>query len=574
MKHLFFTIMACVAFTAGLFAQLSVPGMPLSEKFSINNYSDTIEAPLPPADVEARAAVAAGDEEPGRENGLPIVAESIKVNGSMDNCGSWTRMTNGDLVWQATFTSPGAGAVAVVFSKFRLPRNAELYVYNTDKSQMLGAFTYLNNNELNMFNTAFVEGETLTVELNLYNPKSFDIELEVDEIVHVYSGNGTGARMFSSRSVVDECFVSVNCSPEGDNWQSEKRGVAQMFFRIGVGNSWTYCSGSLIGNTRRDLTPYFLTAFHCGGPSTAADKAQTIFYFEYEKMGCRTGDTIKSDSRTLRGAEMVASSNFNGGTDMLLLKIQQDPPLDWDVYWNGWDFTKNQSPSGVTISHPAPGGGTSGIAYSYKRISTYTVALVPYYEPNNGYSGKLHTNFGEYGEASGLLYGYWEVQWSATPNGHSVTAGGSSGGPLFNNKKQIVGTLTGGGSFCSYKLAKDFYGRFDMQWDYFKEAKNQLKYWLDPLGVSLGTLNGYDRSVIATDATTIGNTSLLLSWQKRGDMLILDWQGVDGAHAEVFSISGQLIDAKIFHAGENQWLLPQGTVYIVRVGGEAVKVQL
>ena len=570
MKHLFFTIIACLTFTTGLLAQLSVPGIPLSEKHSISNYSDTIEALLPPADIEARDAVAANDDEEGRRNGPVVVGQSIKVNGSMDDCGSWTRMSNGDLAWQATFTSPGAWAVAVVFSKFRLPRNAELYVYNADKSRVLGAFTYLNNNELDIFNTSFVEGETLTVELNLYNPKSFDVELEIGEIVHFFSGGAPNARLFSSRSVQDECFVSVNCSPEGDNWQSEKRGVAQMYFQT-VAGRWAYCSGSLIANTRRDLTPYFLTAFHCGGPSTVADKAQTIFYFEYEKMGCRTGDTIKSESRTLRGAEMVASSSFNGGLDMMLLKIQQDPPLDWDVYWNGWDFTKNQSPSGVTISHPAP---DNNMAKSFKRISVYTTKLVPYYDPNNGYSGKLHTNFGLYGEADGLLYGYWEVGWSATTNGHSVTASGSSGGPLFNNKKHIVGTLTGGGSYCNYKSAKDFYGRFDMQWDYFKEAKNQLKYWLDPLGVSLGTLNGYDRSIIATETTALDDASSLLSWQKSGSTLIVDWKGDDGALAEVYSVSGQLVDAKIFRTGENQWLLPQGTMYVVRVGGEAVKVQL
>ena len=569
MRPLFFTIIILFAFTNTALAQLSVPGTPLSDSHTVTNYADTVRAVLPPPEFEARAAIAADEAEELLSADIPIVAQSVTINLSTAECGNWIKLSDGNLVWQATFTSPGAAAVAVVFSKFRLPENAELFVYNADKTQVLGAFTYLSNNKYDIFNTAFVDGETLTIELNLYNPKSFDVELEVGEIVHFYSNNEASARStITARSREDECFVSVNCSPEGNDWQNEKRGVAQMYFRV-MGNQWGYCSGSMINNTRRDRTPYFLTAFHCGGPTTDLDKAMSIFYFEYEKMGCDTGDTIKDTSKTLRGAEMIASSSFDGGLDMLLLKINQDPPQAWDVYWNGWDFTKNQSPSGAGIHHPAPEGD---VKKSFKRISIYTKKIAPYYRKYQN-EGKLCTNFRPYNDlACGLLYGYWEVAWSQTMNGFSVTAPGSSGSPLFNNKKQIIGTLTSGESYCYNTSGADFYGRFDMQWDYYSNVENQLKHWLDPLGISFGALDG--SGFISVETTSVDNATSLLSWQKSGNELVLHWWGNDGAQAEVYSVSGRLVDAKTLHYGKNSWLLPLGAVYLVRVEGETIKVQL
>lgn len=38
---------------------------------------------------------------------------------------------------------------------------------------------------------------------------------------------------------------------------------------------------------------------------------------------------------------------------------------------------------------------------------------------------------------------YWSFYWDATPNGYSVTEGGSSGSPLINNNRHIIGQLYG-----------------------------------------------------------------------------------------------------------------------------------
>ena len=70
----------------------------------------------------------------------------------------------------------------------------------------------------------------------------------------------------------------------------------------------------------------------------------------------------------------------------------------------------------------------------------------------------------------------------ATETNHGVTEGGSSGSPIFNQEKRIVGQLTGGSSYCTALTSPDFYGKMDKNWDDNPNtAAQKLKEWLDPL---------------------------------------------------------------------------------------------
>ena len=62
-----------------------------------------------------------------------------------------------------------------------------------------------------------------------------------------------------------------------------------------------------------------------------------------------------------------------------------------------------------------------------------------------------------------------------------VTEAGSSGGPLFDNNKNVLGTLTGGDSDCKKPKGSDYYSRISLTWDYRTDTTKQLKYWLDPI---------------------------------------------------------------------------------------------
>jgi len=80
---------------------------------------------------------------------------------------------------------------------------------------------------------------------------------------------------------------------------------------------------------------------------------------------------------------------------------------------------------------------------------------------------------------------FWRVRhWEA-----GTTEQGSSGSPLFNQNKMIVGNLTGGDATCANPL-NDYFSKFHMQWNYYPDSSKQLKYWLDSLKTGVSELTG------------------------------------------------------------------------------------
>src|SRR5690606_38026238 len=62
-------------------------------------------------------------------------------------------------VWRVGIRSKGAYSLNILFSKFRLPPGAQLFVYNSDQSEILGSYTEKNNTELNMLPVQPVGGD-------------------------------------------------------------------------------------------------------------------------------------------------------------------------------------------------------------------------------------------------------------------------------------------------------------------------------------------------------------------------------------------------------------------------------
>ncbi|MFH1320024.1 MAG: PKD domain-containing protein [Bacteroidota bacterium] len=404
----------------------------------------------------------------GRDGGPLQVGISVPVNLSIDNSGTWTDLPDGSRIWRLKLECKDALALGVYYDNFWLPVGGKLFLYNEYKTQVIGAFTYLNNPVSGLFATELIQGETVTLEY--YEPPKplGKAIISISGISYTYRDVGF-LEKYNSYIPKDfgdsdaACEVNINCSPEGDTWQDEKKGVARIFLRIGVSYYW--CSGSLVNNVREDLTPYFLSAFHCGDGASAADFNVWIFYFNYEAPGCPNPGSEPS-SNTITGCTLRSEGDQSGGTDFLLVELNVFP--SFTPYYNGWDNTNSASPSGVSIHHPAG---------DIQKISTYT--------------GSLFTSTW----TGGMANGWWGVPgWTATANGQGVSEGGSSGSPIFNNNSRIVGTLTGGGSTCASPGSSDYYGKFYCHWDLNGgTAADQLKPWLDPDNAGVNTLNGtYD----------------------------------------------------------------------------------
>lgn len=438
-------------------AQLNIGGQPYS-------WSDDALGAVP---IEYRQMPAidrpALDQEDleDEENNLPPrfgFPHPVTLNPAQS--GTWNILPNGDRIWRLGIECPGALSVNFLFDQFWLPDGAVLYIYRPDRKDMIGGFTAQNNKgpqtEPGGFGTGLVYGDKMI--LDLYEPADVQGQsiVSISHVVHGYRyinippGLGGPESGFGTSG---PCQVNVNCSPEGNNWQDEKKGVAMIL--VG-GTRW--CSGSLINNTCRNTEALFLTADHCLNGKDAVSNpnaADWSFWWHYESPGC-TNPGSEPGHFVTNGATVLAN---NSASDFALLRLTETPvnTVSPPVYFNGWDRTGTPGSGGVGIHHPAG---------DVKKISTHTV--VP-----------------------STVGNFWELYWSATPNGHSVTEGGSSGSPLFHNGGLIIGQLYGGSSINCSNPALDLgrYGRIGVSWS-GTSAQRRLSDWLDPCGLGVNSLAG------------------------------------------------------------------------------------
>ena len=480
MKKLFTTLFL-LALTINLVSQMQVGGQPY--ELSVEQpliLPELSEVRLPALDMKK---VNAEDVQNAKEGRLELFSRYHYVGLNLHNSGSWFTMPNGDKMWRLKISAKNAMAIHLVYDQFFLPEGSIMYIYNEDYTDIIGGYTSNNNKKSGVFATGNVVGETSIIEY--YQPADVvgKAIININKVGHAY-------RWIAKASVeekADPCEVDVACSPESDSWQNQIKGVVRLLIQEGGGAGW--CSGSLINNTSLDCAPYVLTALHCGLSSSTSDLNASIAYFNYQRPSCGSGSPSSANSMT--GMTRRADSDDGGGSsgpDYLLMEMNNSIPVAYNVFYNGWSNSNGSASSGVSIHHP------SG---DEKKISTFTSSL--------GASGW------------GISGTHWRVFWVATPNGHGVTEGGSSGSPIFNQNGQIVGQLTGGGSFCSdipFPNA-DFYGRMNINWNTGpKNPGDALKDWLDPISSGVTTLDGtfvpcaaatYDNSAVNTIDAPNGN---------------------------------------------------------------------
>ncbi|MCK9423860.1 MAG: T9SS type A sorting domain-containing protein [Bacteroidales bacterium] len=451
-----------------LTAQLNQGGFPRSFTFSIPPDNRDMVTLTPPS----RELL---DEEDAISP-LPFrFAINLPVDVDIERSGKWIKVEDGTKVWRITVNAPGALALTLYFDRFQLPTDGKFFVYSPNRTQLIGAFTNLNNNEANTFATALITGDQITLEYN--SPEDAVLpQLHLSEVAYAYRGVTDVSGDRTGFGAAGKCEVNVNCS-EGASWQRQVRSIARVEVKRGSSSVW--CSGSLVNNTRNDGTPYLLTADHCGKLSTPQDLSQWLIYFNYQGAGC-PNPTREPVSRTMTGVKLVAHGGDGGntGSDFFLVRLLSSIPDTFNVYYNGWSRDTIPSPSGVSLHHPQG---------DIKKISTYTSPLV-------------RSNWN-----SQPRYTHWRVTWAGTTHGHGTTEGGSSGSPLYNNLGLLVGTLTGGDSSCdSANLNKpDYYGMFYYHWDRNgTDSASVLKYWLDPVNSNVMNCNGWALGVQEPELTS------------------------------------------------------------------------
>jgi len=417
------------------------------------NSIETIE--LPAVDIAKMLAEDAENEK--MKIGPWRFGKNFEVNYAINNSGTWTTFANGDRLWELAVVGTGALSLNFIFEEFNLPSGAELYLYSPTTRQEIGAYTSLNNSVSKTLGSELIIGNEANIQLYVPANVAFEPTLTLATITHGYKTVGQyAAHLARGLNDSEDCNVDVNC-PLGDGWGKQIRAVAMI-----VVNGNGACTGTLINNTKEDGTPYFLTANHCG-----TNVSNWAFRFNWESptpsCATTTGSAPDNDYNTMNGAVLIAN---NSGSDVSLVKFNNDIPLDFNIYYAGWDKSDVMVGPATGIHHP------SG---DIKKISRENETV---YHSVIDFNGNSNTQM-------------WQVDdWD-----QGVTEPGSSGSALFDSKGRIIGQLAGGYAACNGTTdnnTEDWYGRFGVSWDAGLTPSTRLKDWLDPNDTDVDTLGGYD----------------------------------------------------------------------------------
>jgi len=401
------------------------------------------------------------DELEQNDNVLPRFGYKHEVNYDLGNAGVWETLANGDRLWRLRIESPGAYSINLLYDEFWLPAGAKLWLYNEDKSSVLGAFTESNNKESRGFSTFLTRGDVTILEYFEPVDVSGLGKISISTVVHAYR-DFLGIYRNASKTLsacpgfgcAHSCSPNVVCYPEYDPL---KNSIALI---IVGGIRW--CSGALINSVSingQPPKPYLLTANHCVLQPAGTELTTWMFVFGYESVNCSPSSDGNPAAKTISTATVRSRLDLNG-SDFSLLELSSPPPISWNPHYAGWHR------GGV-------GGQTQGIHHpmgDVKKVSIDFDAPITLSDCDDIQKCAC------LGNCPNQVH-YWFVDQEI-----GRTEQGSSGSPLFSNGR-IIGQLYGGptnATDCSNDAS--WYGKMSTSWYGAGTPETQLKAWLAPDG--------------------------------------------------------------------------------------------
>lgn len=361
---------------------------------------------------------------------LPMrYATKQSLNVSPDNSGRWTNLPNGDRIWLLGLHSVGALSLGVTFDTFKLPKGSAVFLYNPDKTHVIGAITEENNHASSVLTTGKINGDSLIVEY--YEPYAVrhQGQLNIRTLAHTYRQPEID---FSD----EICGFNPSCL-EVENYSKSASSVVL----INVDDGTRLSTGTLVNNTNYDGKPYVL--MHSG--SLIGDPGAWHFTFRYTSLKCIENGGARI-SHSISGADILASDDESS---IALIELFNRPKPSWQVYYCGWDASGTTPQQVASIHHPF--GSLKKVALSGRAATPVEVNGVPSFRVDE-----------------------WE---------YGSTATSSTGAPLFSDIQRIKGLLQSGLSSCGGDNGSDFFSDLAGSWEY-------LQPFLDPFGQNVRVLGG------------------------------------------------------------------------------------
>ena len=236
--------------------------------------------------------------------------------------------------------SQSAEGLQFFFNEFFLPPGGKLYFYNEDKTQILGAFTSLNNRNNNRFGTQPIFGKSIIIEYSEPNLAQLNTKLTIEKIVHIFNKDIFENSKDDPHIIISgsaECELNVACMTQyslGD-WSSEIKSVAMILaaYPGGNGEYAQVVTGNLLniaGGYNEDSSPYLLSCAHIISEieDPYADVQDWVFLFNVDDPSCDPtlgGSYYLNSNNSLYGATLISyDDNFSPDlplSDYLLCKL-------------------------------------------------------------------------------------------------------------------------------------------------------------------------------------------------------------------------------------------------------------
>jgi lysyl endopeptidase len=364
---------------------------------------------------------------------------------NLNNSGRWFELQNSANVWMLGIECQEAQGIGITFGEFFIPRKGKLFIYNQDRSELIGALTSEDNTESGAYTIPALQGERIIIEY--YEPPSVSGqgELSIRSVSHVYHNIFTNDWDAEERN---SCYVHSTCS-DSRTFQEASKAVVQ----IAVDGGTRWVNGVFVNQTGRWKSPLIVTT-----TEALYDSPENwLFKFNHLENSCKNeiSGLDNKHAITSSGAELLAIDEENG---LILLRLFDNPSQSGRVFYSGWDRSEESSLSSVAcINHPE--GQTSKIAL------------------NNNTSWATTWNQNP----------VWQIQaWE-----EGTVGNGGVGSPLFNSKGQLVGLYTGGFDTCTND-GLEYFTKFALSWDVFKP-------FLDPDQSDAGSIAGEKPTIFPAD---------------------------------------------------------------------------
>lgn len=463
MKKVFLVILMLFTSLCALHSQIETKYISKGEYIAglhrINSSNQVIKT-MPPFNLqEIREDSIKGDNHAG----LYRFGKGFDVNYTLAD-GKWEKVEGGRL-WSLTAKSENALSLNFVFNNFSLPEGADLYIENQEGTVLYGPVTHDVIPDNGIFLTDIILGEQATISIFEPDTHYNEASLTIKRVVHGYKNINAEVDKILNQAR-NNTSPSVACYPD---YEKESDAIGTIITASG-----TYmCSGSLVMSTDFSFKPYFLTTYGLldsdyVDPET--DVTNGMFKFRYKELTCNSNNMATSYTYN--------HCNIRAGwydTYLLLLEINGNLKANPNLTWLGWT-TSGATPSSGVLLHQINATTPMSIAFDNDVLQTDY-----FYFP----------------------YKAWVTYFDL---GYVNTC--SSGSPLLDNNKRIVGHLIWGQSFNPvYLQIHGIIGKFNLSWNGGNSNSTRLSNWLDPNNTGQTTMDSYRSMIISGPSQIISSST-------------------------------------------------------------------